>query len=758
MRSVKGKVRFMKRLLLSFFIVLLIPVISYLIAYRQTERVVTQKTREYTFAMLNQIREVIDGKWEQFDLIAYNLNLNPKVKSFVYATVPLQSGSYYSTWDLQNEIQPYSITDDFIEEMGIYFLRSNRLIMTQQVVTLQDLYEKSFKPAGDLTSFDVFNQRLAATTGQGQFLPDVTIAIGGKETRVLPFVRKLPLENSAVTDGYLVYFLSVDGLEQMLRQVDVFQKGTVYITDGEQPIWQITNNTDIEVTAREMTLDHDFYREGDNIVAYVSSNERGWKYCIEIPSTVLMDSLNDLQASSIRLLVISLVVGGCLAFLFAARNNRPIARMASAVSAFFSDGGSTGNEIRYLEGSVQQLIQDNSRMEAVINSYYPILKMDFLDNLYRGEYNDAAEIEETLQSLHLTIRGSRFLVLVAAIPDGYEMIMDDSVQRNQKKNNSRVVLSELIREQGEEWYHCSYVDKDKIAVLIAAEESGVLRQTALSLAATAKQRLEAEMGMAARFFGGTECGSLTEASQSYTQARAAYEYFWDSKADATVYWYSEIPHSENTHQYPMDVQVRLMNLVGSGKVEEIQQVLDRLYEDNFMKIHLPVQEKAQLLIEMRGTLLKLYDKFKIDYSLFHIYVEECGKGEPSVFQHMVRYFISLCRLSNQMRSDKARLLRDAVLSYIDEHYSESSLSLARLCDHFSMGEAALSQFFKDHTGENISQYIEDKRMEHAALLIRDSGKSIQEIALEVGYNSDKSFRRAFKRVKGVSPSDYRRMD
>ena len=57
--------------------------------------------------------------------------------------------------------------------------------------------------------------------------------------------------------------------------------------------------------------------------------------------------------------------------------------------------------------------------------------------------------------------------------------------------------------------------------------------------------------------------------------------------------------------------------------------------------------------------------------------------------------------------------------------------------------------------ERISEYVEKLRIERAIELLGDSSRTIEEIALEVGYASDKSFRRAFKRSTGQSPSMHR---
>jgi len=54
-----------------------------------------------------------------------------------------------------------------------------------------------------------------------------------------------------------------------------------------------------------------------------------------------------------------------------------------------------------------------------------------------------------------------------------------------------------------------------------------------------------------------------------------------------------------------------------------------------------------------------------------------------------------------------------------------------------------------------SDLITELRYEHAARLLRESDATALDIALEVGYEDPSHFSRAFKRIAGVSPREYR---
>src|ERR1700730_18684545 len=80
-------------------------------------------------------------------------------------------------------------------------------------------------------------------------------------------------------------------------------------------------------------------------------------------------------------------------------------------------------------------------------------------------------------------------------------------------------------------------------------------------------------------------------------------------------------------------------------------------------------------------------------------------------------------------------------------------SLAAAC---GMSRSAFAVRFKDLGGETTLEYLTSWRMQKATGLLRKGDKKLFEVAKSVGYDSDAAFSKAFKRVFGVAPREYRR--
>ncbi len=96
----------------------------------------------------------------------------------------------------------------------------------------------------------------------------------------------------------------------------------------------------------------------------------------------------------------------------------------------------------------------------------------------------------------------------------------------------------------------------------------------------------------------------------------------------------------------------------------------------------------------------------------------------------------------------------AVKAFIDAHYDEE-IKLKDLANVACMSEAAMSRFFKLHTGRTISDYIMDIRLGNATRLLVDTNRSVADISFQCGYNNLSNFNRLFKRKKGCSPKEFR---
>lgn len=125
-------------------------------------------------------------------------------------------------------------------------------------------------------------------------------------------------------------------------------------------------------------------------------------------------------------------------------------------------------------------------------------------------------------------------------------------------------------------------------------------------------------------------------------------------------------------------------------------------------------------------------------------------------------FVQLMVLMNRLflNSDKNRDMEDiqydktieGVLNYINSNL-ENDLSIDTIASNFFISKYYLMRKFKSQIGSSIHNYIIQKRLILAKSLISE-GLTMSNVCSKCGFNDYSSFVRAFKKVYGVSPSNY----
>ncbi len=121
----------------------------------------------------------------------------------------------------------------------------------------------------------------------------------------------------------------------------------------------------------------------------------------------------------------------------------------------------------------------------------------------------------------------------------------------------------------------------------------------------------------------------------------------------------------------------------------------------------------------------------------------------------ILYFLARTIPSTQPRQEG--LARSAtafqLVSYIDIHFLNIPC-VQSLAEEFGYDYQYLTKLFKKTFGLTVGQYITDKKLEYAKLLLTKQGRSVAETAELLGYSLPNNFTRAFKNKFGQTPREY----
>lgn len=97
-----------------------------------------------------------------------------------------------------------------------------------------------------------------------------------------------------------------------------------------------------------------------------------------------------------------------------------------------------------------------------------------------------------------------------------------------------------------------------------------------------------------------------------------------------------------------------------------------------------------------------------------------------------------------------------IRSYLDENYTKK-ITLDQLSERYFINKYYLTRIFREQFGVSINNYILEKRITHAKQLLRFTDQTVEEIGEACGMGALYYFSRMFKKIEGVSPSEYRKL-
>ena len=147
----------------------------------------------------------------------------------------------------------------------------------------------------------------------------------------------------------------------------------------------------------------------------------------------------------------------------------------------------------------------------------------------------------------------------------------------------------------------------------------------------------------------------------------------------------------------------------------------------------------------------------IPFCMEQLKIESAEMGDERVLRGYIQVILSraLPQLTLTDRDpDMANVVYE-IMKYLSIHCVEP-VSLDDLSRALGVSKSYLSHTFSQRIGMNFRTYVNTLRADRACLLLRNSTRTITDIAYECGFETQRTFNRVFAAQYGVSPSDYRK--
>lgn len=147
-------------------------------------------------------------------------------------------------------------------------------------------------------------------------------------------------------------------------------------------------------------------------------------------------------------------------------------------------------------------------------------------------------------------------------------------------------------------------------------------------------------------------------------------------------------------------------------------------------------------------------KFNKEKYAYFAAIEEAASADEAI-RKLTEFAADVKETVSEQTAKAADSGIKKIMEYIDHHYDQP-LTLTEVAGHFHFNPSYFSTYFSTHSGESFNEYVTKIRIEKAVDLLGQHHISISEISEKVGYGDHSYFCKVFKKLKGMSPSSYRK--
>jgi two-component system, response regulator YesN len=719
-----------RKFFLSYAAVLLVPCAIGLALYAVAVGSISRSARGSNQAILEQTRDIVDDRVAELDSMARQFSLNDEVHALLAKDAPVEGDpSYYDFWTFWKSLPNYALTDSFISSSCLVSRRSGFILSPEQITRKGSAgYRREFRYSS--WSAEEWNDYLFSAYRSHELLPCSSASSGDLAPRGAYYVQSLVSSATRRPEGAFVAFIDESSIRGLLRRLDTGDRGLILVSDARGRVVARSAGASSSLVAGEVAAmaargELGKLERSGYIVSRASSRLTGWQFVSALPSKMVLAPALRIRNIALAILAVGLLVGLGIAAALARRSSQPVAELATRFS---------------------ELARKDEDLSRELELQAPVMRAEFARRLLLGLYGSESEASELAARAEL--EGRDFAPALLRI-EGYPDSASPELQGELRI--LRAAITEGLRGSSDLSCLAYEPDATSVAALFLAPrgEEGA-RASELLLGSLAERLAE---GFRARlsWSRGESVARLQEIPPSFARARGELER--RGSCPSTAASGAPRPGGDDSFRFPVESELRLVAALNRSDAAALRDIMAEVARENLEERSLSDEAFEELGSALRLALLR-GPRSSLEAA------RELAAADSSDrrgwFAAAGGLLEGLCAGVASARMSERRELAEAIARRVAELSSDPSLTIYAVAREFGLSESSFYHFFKANFGASFADYLESIRIAGARELLRSSGASIKDISLAVGFASDTTFRRAFHRSVGVSPSEYLR--
>lgn len=402
----------------------------------------------------------------------------------------------------------------------------------------------------------------------------------------------------------------------------------------------------------------------------------------------------------------------CLSVFFSSKHYKPIASLLKQTSLNrMVDKRKTGNEIEYIGMYIKEIEEESSILQKQLHDEQNLIKQQSATLIFNAFIVNKGQILSRMEFCGIDMESDYYAIAAIQNPDrGSLEKLDEILSRNlyyiESKNNEKVlyilICTNGIDEEGNERIN-------KVQSLGLRQKGSVaVSEVYDDLELIAQAKLEAEHELA-----------LMTKGKDIILCR-------NKKGTQLMRLSAELVEAIYLKNLPL-----ALNIVSDLKKDT---------------------DSQQSLAVTRQAVISAMAQLQLDQGMYENLSDMINRENEinnDSWQVISEIISTLCH-----NSPKNNVVLTAI-DYINEHFTDGSLSLETVAEHCSVTPAYLSRAFKRSMRKGYIDYVSELRMQEACRLLENTDLTTSEIAQKIGYSNISSLSKRFRQITGSSLLEYR---
>lgn len=743
----------------SYLLLLIIPLLLMVGSFAAFSNAMEDMISKQWDETLQTARAELDAEFAELERLGTYCSLDEYVQAYArmdsLEAIQASGDRLGRIRGLNKAMTYYTVGMDFANAHYLYFHRSGLMYTGGTFFTSQEVHQL---PRNAAVSYALRHTDQAVNGYIGCFKPEAAAPFAVFRTVSLYSANTIPT-CTVLTE------LNMDAVNSKMAQYAAMFSGWMGLMDPSGRFLFAGGQDDCRVAEDEALLLDGMTTSvnvGSRRVFMMPSAQNGMYYVFAMNRMMLRAQLSPFYIMMGLIMALMVLLSALTIHRQILRNYKPLHTLATTIiSTSGSTSGTSAIDYPYLTASLLKSAEQKKIMKQTLNE-------QLLRQMIHHRSEEIEVSEQHMALLEEYLPGEYYLVLCLPLHDrDWARVYGKADGRISAEELRHVLLEPLAAQLEDGCAVTGLPVEDYYAILFSCDPAMARIKAESSFYRFVQQQEQQQR----RFILASSClhDSPLDLHQAYREATAAMRMNF-SREQTPVVFFDDLPQQSGVHPYAAEKRQQLANFMSMGRGEEALALLRELRQqargDGSMELLCWLDNIHTISQVLMNSSLQTH----LDEATCREYVRQLDILASSTSRSFRRrdeamdsFVERLCRdiaaLQAEMSGNDRSALVRSIDALIQQRLSDENLSISMLAEEIGLNPKYMAMQYKEIKGVGLLYSIHQQRIDaFKQILAQQPNISIAQASAAVGYSSQNTLIRWFRKIEGVTPGEYRRIN